>query len=159
MGLTNPFVQTNWSDISVHTSMPLTNAGKTFNVVDNTSNDYNTNCIDRWRPIKAYIIEHGSITKRGIKATMARCCGTIYKHSTEPIQCIHNQKRRHNSNLWYFLETFINRIYYRSFFGRHHTGDHLKKALCDIFKYRDEVVGSFGQVHLTEDFYFINLHY
>ena len=31
---------------------------------------YETSCIDCWRPIKAYIKEHGSITKRGIKATI-----------------------------------------------------------------------------------------
>ena len=72
--------------------MSLTNGGKPFNVVDNTSNGYKTSCIDRWRPIKAYIIEHGSVTKRGIKATikatMARCCGTIYKHSIYNVHII-----------------------------------------------------------------------
>ena len=139
--------------------MSLTNGGKPFNVVDNTSNGYKTSCIDRWRPIKAYIIEHGSVTKRGIKATikatMARCCGTIYKHSIEPIQGTHNQKIRHNFDLKYSLETSIRWLYHRRFFGKHHTSDHLKKASCDIFRYRDEVVGSFRRVHLIEDFCFI----
>ena len=122
---------------------------------------YKTNCIDRWRPIKTYITEHGSITKRGIKATIkattTRCCETIYKHSIEPIQGTYNQKIRHNSDLWYSLETSIRRLYHRRFFGWHHTGDHLKKALCNIFRNRDEVAGSFRRVHLTEDFYFISL--
>ena len=137
------------------------NGRKPFNVVDNTSDGYKTNCIDHWRPIKAYITKHGSVTKRGIKATIrattARCYETIYKHSIEPIQGTHNQKIHHSSDLWYSLETSIRWLYHRRFFGRHHTNDPLKKAFCDIFRYKDEVVGSSRRVHLTEDFCFISL--
>ena len=85
---------------------------------------------------------------------MARCCGTIYK----PIQGTNNQNICHNSNLWYSLGTSIRWLYYWRFFGKHHTGDHLRRSSCSIFRYRDEVVGSSGRVHLTKDFCFINLN-
>ena len=137
------------------------NGGKPFNVVNNTLDDYETGCINCWRPIKAYNNEHGSVTKRGIKATIkattARWCNTIYKHSTKPIQGTDNHKIHHNSNLWYSLETSIRWLYHRRFFGRHHTGDHLRRSSCNIFRYRDKVAGLSGQVHLTEDFYFNSL--
>ena len=141
--------------------MSLTNVGKPFNAINNNSDGYETSCIDRWMPIKAYITEYGSITNRGIKATIkataARCYGTIYKPSTKPIQGTNNQKTCHNSNLWYSFGIFIRWLNHRRFFGRHHIGDHLRRSSYNIFRYRDEVVGSSGQVHLTEDFYFISL--
>ena len=72
-------------DILIHHPTSLTNGDKPFNVVLNTSDGYKTSCIDPWRLIKAYITEPKGITKRGIKAitkaTLARCCETIYKHS------------------------------------------------------------------------------
>ena len=70
--------------------------GKPFNAVNKASNGYKTNCINHWRPIKAYITKHGSVTKRGIKATIkatiARSCGTIYKPSTKPTQGTYTQQ-------------------------------------------------------------------
>uniref|UniRef100_A0A7N2KXM2 Uncharacterized protein n=1 Tax=Quercus lobata TaxID=97700 RepID=A0A7N2KXM2_QUELO len=57
MGSMNPLAQTNLLDISIHHSTSLMNGDKSFNVVYNTSNGYDTSCIDRWRPIKAYITE------------------------------------------------------------------------------------------------------
>jgi len=66
--------------------MSLMNGGKPFNAINNTSNGYKASYTNRWRLIKVYIIEHGGVTKGGIKATIkaitARCCETIYKHST-----------------------------------------------------------------------------
>jgi len=63
---------------------------KPFDAINNVSNSYKTSCIHRWRPIKVYITEYGSITKRGIKAiikaTMAKSCGTTYKPFTKPTQ-------------------------------------------------------------------------
>ena len=93
MGPTNPLAQTNSVDTSVHHSTSLTNGDKPFNEVFNISDGYKTSCIDCWRLIKAYITEPKGVTKRGIKATikatMARCCETIYKHSSEPKQATH----------------------------------------------------------------------
>ena len=156
--MASPFLFTRKTDpnpLSKLKSIPK--AGKGFSIQTTPSSRVEKALIDRWRPIKAYIIEH--VTKRGIKATIkattARYYGTIYKHSIEPIQGTHNQKIRHNSNLWYSLETSIRRLYHQRFFGKHHTCDHLKKVLCDIFWYRDEVASSSRQVHLTEDFCFI----
>ena len=140
--------------------MSLTNGGKPFNALNKASNGYETNCIDCWRLIKTYITKHGSVTKRGIKATIkattTRCCGTIYKHSTKPIQGTNNKNICHNSTLWHSLGTSIHWLNHRRFFGRHHTSDRLRTSSCSIFKYRDEVVGSSGPVHLTEDFCFIS---
>ena len=77
--------------------MSLTNGGKPFSVVCNTSDGYKTSCIDCWRPTEAYITEPEGVTKRGIKATMARCYEAIYKHSIESKQGTHNLKYKDTS--------------------------------------------------------------
>ena len=160
-GTDEPFFLDEKSNISVHISMSLTNGRKPFNAIDNASDGYETSCIDRWRPINAYITEYGSVTKRSIKATIkattARYCATIYKYSIKPIQGTENPNTCHSFILWYFLGISRRWLYHRRLFGRHHTGDHLRRSLCSIFRYRDEVVGSSRRAHLAEDSCIISL--
>ena len=40
---------------------------KPFNVVNNASGGYKTNCIDCWKLIKAYITEHKALPKEALK--------------------------------------------------------------------------------------------
>ena len=60
--------------------------GKLFNAVNNALDDYKASCADRWNPIKTHITEHEVLPREGIKTTMARSCGNIYKDLTAPTQ-------------------------------------------------------------------------
>ena len=62
LSLTNE--QTN---MSINISTSLTKEGKLFNAVNDVSDGYKTSCVDRWKPIKAYITEHEALPREALK--------------------------------------------------------------------------------------------
>ena len=50
-------------NISVNISISLTKVGKLFNAINDASDDYQTNCIDHWNPIKTHVTEHEALPR------------------------------------------------------------------------------------------------
>ena len=59
--------QTSKPNTSVNISTSLTKVGKLFNVVNDASNGYKTNCVDRWKLIKTHITEHETLPREALK--------------------------------------------------------------------------------------------